>query len=42
MKAEGVQRPTGWPSDEDIQAFRDAAATCEVDLPGGVADDAAA
>ena len=42
MKDEGVQRPVGWPSDEEIQGFRDAAATCEVDLPGGVADDAAA
>lgn len=42
MKAEGVQRPDGWPSDADIAAFRDAAATCGVDLPGPVADDAAA
>lgn len=41
MKDEGVQRPLGWPTDSEVQAFRDAAEACGVELPGRVAEDAA-
>ena len=35
---QGVERPQGRPTPEEVQAFRDAAAACGIDLPGGAAN----
>lgn len=35
MQDQGIQRPHGRPTADQVQAFRDAAAACGIDLPGG-------
>ena len=35
---QGVERPQGRPTPDEVQAFRDAAAACGIDLPGGAAN----
>lgn len=35
---QGVERPQGRPTPDAVQAFRDAAAACGIELPGGAAN----
>lgn len=35
LRDQGVERPHGRPTQDQVQAFRDAADACGVDLPGG-------
>ena len=35
LQDQGVERPDGRPTRAQVQAFRDAAAACGIDLPGG-------
>lgn len=39
VRDQGVERPHGRPTQEQVQAFRDAADACGIDLPGGGAAD---